>query len=332
MFADDPDIRIPLVYGSHTTVRVLTLEDVYFIKIIDYDAIEAAGVARAEVADRLFQTYLGQIFIEGFFHADPHPGNLFVEPLEDGTWRLVFVDFGMVGEITPVAKSGMRDLAIAIGARDMDRLMRAYQTLGVLLPSADLDRIRAAEAALYDRIWGKSMRELIRTHPQEMRQFAKEFRDVLYEMPFQVPEDFIFLGRCLSILSGMCTGLNPDFNLFEGLRPFAEQLIAEEVGDSMGEILELLMEQLRALVTLPGKADAVLGKIQRGEVMVTARAAPELARQIRDLSRRMDRVSRAVVFSAVLITSALLYTSGEQLLGGIGLGLASLILVWFLRG
>jgi predicted unusual protein kinase regulating ubiquinone biosynthesis (AarF/ABC1/UbiB family) len=332
MFADDPDVRIPTVFGSHTTVRVLTLEDVYFIKIIDYDAIEAAGVDRTEVADRLFRTYLGQIFIEGFFHADPHPGNLFVEPLEDDTWRLVFVDFGMVGEITPKAKTGMRDLAIAIGAGDIDRLMRAYQTLGVILPGADLDRIRAAEAALYDRIWGKSMRELIRTHPQEMRQFAKEFRDVLYEMPFQVPEDFIFLGRCVSILAGMCTGLNPDFNLFEGLRPFAERLISEEVGDSMGEIVELLIEQLRALVTLPGKMDAALGKIQRGELVVTARAAPELARQVRDLSKRMDRVARAVVFGAFLIAGSILYTSGEPLLGGIGLGLAILLFVWVLRG
>ena len=130
---------------SHSTGRVLTLEDVYFIKITDYAAVEAAGVDRAEAADRLFGTYLRQIFVEGFFHADPHPGNLFVEPLGEGRWRLVFVDFGMVGRLTAEVKHGLRDLAIAVGARDLDRLTASYQELGVLLPEADLDRIRQAE-------------------------------------------------------------------------------------------------------------------------------------------------------------------------------------------
>jgi hypothetical protein len=221
MFADDPGVRIPAVYAGHTTRRVLTLEDVYFIKITDYAAVEAAGVSRAEAADRLFSTYLRQIFLEGFFHADPHPGNLFIEPL-DGRWRLVFVDFGMVGRLSAGAKQGLRDLAIAVGARDLDRLMRAYQELDILLPGADLARIRQAEAAVFDRFWGKSMRELAHTHPQEMRRFAREFRDLMNEMPFQAPRDLIFLGRCVAILSGMCSGLNPEFNLFGGLAPFAD--------------------------------------------------------------------------------------------------------------
>ncbi|TFH32876.1 MAG: AarF/ABC1/UbiB kinase family protein, partial [Anaerolineales bacterium] len=202
MFDEDPSVRIPRVYPSHTTERTLTLEDVYFIKITDFAAIDAAGLDRKEVADRLFRTYLRQIFVEGFFHADPHPGNLFVEPLEDGAWRLVFVDFGMVGRVTSEMKQGLRDLIIAIGTRDLDRLMQAYKTMGVILPEADLERIRLAEAAMLERIWGKSMRDLIRTHPEEMRHFASEFRDLLYDMPFQLPADLLFLGRCVAILAG----------------------------------------------------------------------------------------------------------------------------------
>jgi predicted unusual protein kinase regulating ubiquinone biosynthesis (AarF/ABC1/UbiB family) len=109
MFADDEQVRIPRVYDDQTTRRVLTLEDVYFIKITDYQAIEDAGIDRAQVAERLFKTYLHQIFEIGFFHADPHPGNLFVEPGDDGSWRLIFVDFGMVGQLKPEAKAGMRE-------------------------------------------------------------------------------------------------------------------------------------------------------------------------------------------------------------------------------
>ena len=106
-FKDHPGVLVPKVIWTHTAQRVLSLEDVQGIKITDYEAISAAGISRTEVASRLLDTYLQQIFQDGFFHADPHPGNLFVRVNPaDGTrlekkpeWRLTFVDFGMVGRI-----------------------------------------------------------------------------------------------------------------------------------------------------------------------------------------------------------------------------------------
>jgi predicted unusual protein kinase regulating ubiquinone biosynthesis (AarF/ABC1/UbiB family) len=304
---------------------------VYFIKITDYEMITAAGVDLREVAERLFDTYLGQIFVEGFFHADPHPGNLFVEPIEGDEWRLVFVDFGMVGEITPTTKQALRDIAIAIGTRDLDRLMQAYQDLGALLPGADLDRIRQAEAAMMERIWGKSMRELVRMHPKDMREFAREYRDVLYEMPFQMPENMIFLGRCVAILSGMCTGLDPDFNLFQGLRPFAEDLIAAEAGDTLRVLLESLIEQVKVLAALPTRVDTVLTKIERGEMVVVARPAPELQRQLHRMTRATNRLVAAVIFAAALVSGSLFYINGELVFAGVGFGLAALALIFAIR-
>jgi predicted unusual protein kinase regulating ubiquinone biosynthesis (AarF/ABC1/UbiB family) len=332
MFAADPATRIPAVHSAHTTKRVLTLEDVYFIKITDFAAIEAAGVSRADVAQRLFHTYLHQIFIEGFFHADPHPGNLFVEPQEGegGGWRLVFVDFGMVGHLTPQAKHGLQDLAIAMGTRDPDRLVRAYDELGILLPGADRERIRQAEASLFQRFWGKSMRELTRLHPREMHQFAAQFRDLLYEMPFQVPTDLIFLGRCVAILGGICTGMDPDFNLFQGLAPFAEQLLSGEQADWIDRILNWLVEEGRSVLSLPSRMEAMLARIDRGDVRLIARADPELEKRLRALTRAIERLVGSVVFAALLLVGSLLTTSGHSLLGGIGLGLAGLALLWVL--
>jgi predicted unusual protein kinase regulating ubiquinone biosynthesis (AarF/ABC1/UbiB family) len=333
IFAGDPGVRIPDVYDSLTTESVLTLEDVYYIKITDFTAIDGAGLDRKVVADRLFRTYLKQIFVEGFFHADPHPGNLFVEPLEEGDWRLIFVDFGMVGHVTPDMKQGLRDLVIAIGIRDLDRLMQAYQTMGVLLPGADLERIRLAEATMLERIWGKSMSELIRTHPEEMRRFANEFRDLLYEMPFQLPSDLLFLGRCVSILSGMCTGLDPDFNVFKGLQPFAEELVAEEGDIWFSELLKVLVEQGRSLVSLPSRLDAALIRIERGELTIIARADPELGDQLKSLTQAVQRLVGAGMFAALLIAGSLLYTNGSLIEGGISFGLAILTLLWlFLAG
>jgi len=330
MFATEPEVRIPRVYPSHSTGRVLTLEDVYFIKITDYAAAEAAGVDRAEAADRLFRTYLRQIFLEGFFHADPHPGNLFVEPLGGGRWRLVFVDFGMVGRLTAEAKQGLRDLAIAVGGRDLDRLMTSYQELGVLLPGADVDRIRQAEALMFDRFWGKSMTELVRMHPTEMHRFAHQFRDLLYEMPFQVPHDLIFLGRCVAILSGICTGLNPDFNVFEGLGPFARELLAAEGGDWLDTLLGWLTEQGGSLITLPSRLTSALSRIERGDLIVTAQAAPDLERRLEMLSRSVNRLVAAVVFAALLLSGTLLILNGDRVPGAVGLTLALLALAWML--
>lgn len=327
MFEDDPHVRIPLVYEESTTKLVLTLEDVYFIKITDYAAIDASGVDRAEVADRLFHTYLKQIFEEGFFHADPHPGNLFVEPLEEGAWRLIFVDFGMVGRVTDSTREGLRDLAIAVGTQDLDRLMRAYQALNILLPSADLERIMQAEAMVFDRFWGKSMRELTQIDHREMREFAREYRDLLYEMPFQVPEDIIFLVRCVAILSGMCTGLYEDFNLFEGLRPFAQKLLAEEDGAWLDVLLGQLGEQVRSLSRLPKRLDNTLALIERGHLKVIADVTPELESQIKGLTKSINRLIWVFLFGVLFLAGTFLYVRDYESIAIFVYGLSAIVLI-----
>jgi predicted unusual protein kinase regulating ubiquinone biosynthesis (AarF/ABC1/UbiB family) len=330
MFAEDESVRIPKVYQSHTTRRVLTLEDVYFIKITDYAAIEAAGIDRADVAARLFRTYLRQIFVEGTFHADPHPGNLFVQP-SDGGWRLTFVDFGMVGHLPAETRGGLRELAIGIGTQDPDRVMRAFQQLGMLLPGADLTRIREAEEVLFARMWGMSVRDLIRAHPRQMRQIAREFRDLIYEMPFQVPSDLLFLGRCLGILSGLCTGLNPDFNLFEGLAPFARGLLEEERGPAWEAALDWLLEQAGLLGGFPRRIDATLRRIERGELEVRASASKDLQAQLRSLTLAVERLVGAILFGVLMMVGTLLFVAGQPLIGGVTLAAALVLLVVWLR-
>ena len=121
-FAARPEVVVPAVLWTHTTRRVLTLQDVGAIKITDYAAIEAAGVDRASVADKLLDVYLKQVFEDGFFHADPHPGNLFVQPAARAAraeeWKLVFVDFGMTGTIAADSFAALREGLLAIGTRD----------------------------------------------------------------------------------------------------------------------------------------------------------------------------------------------------------------------
>jgi predicted unusual protein kinase regulating ubiquinone biosynthesis (AarF/ABC1/UbiB family) len=332
MFAEDPSVHIPRIFSDYSTRRVLTLEDVGFIKITDYDAITAAGVDRTKAAQRLFRTYMHQIFDQGFFHADPHPGNLFVEPLGEAQgWRLVFVDFGMVGEITPEIRAGLREAAIAVGTRDPRRLIQAAVSLGAILPGADLERIVQAETAAFDRFWGKSMSELRQTSFREVEQFSRQFRDLLFELPFQVPENLIYLGRMFAILSGMCTGLDPNFNLFAALTPFARRLMEQELSDQGADYwLKELELFARRLLALPGRLDRVLTRLERGELSLLERVNGQGPRERDSLASAVNRLTGALVFSGLLAVGTLLYFNGQAELGVGGWGLAGAVLVWTL--
>lgn len=334
-FASRTNICVPRVFWSHTTRRVLTLEEIDAIKITDYARIEAAGISRARVATRLFDTYLKQIFEDRFFHADPHPGNLFVLPTgsenaadsqDERDWRLVFVDFGMTGTITPNQLTALREILIAVGTRDIPRLVRAYQIMGVLLPGADVSLLEKATQAAFERFWGKSTTEMVSLGHQEAVAFAKEFGDLLYELPFQVPENLILLGRCLGILSGICSGLDPDFNVWTSVMPYARRLVEAEGSDGKrGIIVEETLNVLRTLVSLPVRADALLQRIEQGRLEVQI---PEVKAQFNRLERRIQRLSTAILFAAFFAGAIQLYLGGAFTFAAIS-GAAALLALLF---
>jgi predicted unusual protein kinase regulating ubiquinone biosynthesis (AarF/ABC1/UbiB family) len=332
-FKDKPKVHVPRVVWSHTTRRVLTLEDVFAIKITDYEAISKAGIGRAEVARELLDTYLKQIFEDGFFHADPHPGNLFVTPLAEKTeegktaWKLTFVDFGMVGQVPDSLRNGLREMVIALGTQNAGRLIHAYQTLNILLPGTDLKQLEQMSASMFDLMWGKSMEELRNLNPEDMIRFADRFRDIMYSMPFQLPQNLLFLGRTVAILSGMCTGLDSEFNLWDQLSPYAAKLVSQEAGSNWRFWLDELVNVLKELAALPTKASRVLTQLERGEVIVEV---PSVNRQIIYLERAMNRLTGSLVFTGLLIASATLYNAGNTLLAAILLGGAGITLIWII--
>jgi len=331
-FLSNPNVRVPRVVWTHTTRKVLTLEDVGAIKITDYQAIAAAGIDRGEVASRLLDTYLKQIFEDRFFHADPHPGNLFISPITspDETrvsstdWTLTFVDFGMVGRVPPHLRNGLRELLMAVGTRDAARMVKAYKMTGVLLPGADLIQIERAGSVMFDQFWGKSMTDLQKVNIDEMWDFAAEFQDLLYNMPFQIPQDIIFLGRCVGILSGMCTGLDPEFNVFAQLAPYAGKLVAEEgITGWRFWVKEAETMSLR-LWAMPGRVESVLEKMERGEMSVRD---PHLTEQMRRIERSLHRAAWALVFAALLMGGIQLYLADSLIFGGVLMAVAGLVLL-----
>ena len=329
-FSGRKRIHVPRVVWGRTTKRVLTLENVYAIKITDYEAITSAGIDRGEVARVLFKTYLKQIFEDGFFHADPHPGNLFVTPRpateeNKATWQLTFVDFGMVGTVPERLSEGLRGLLVGVGTRNPARVVQSYQTLGVLLPGADLKLLEEAGGQLFDRFWGMSMGELRNVDHREMAQFGMQFRELMYEMPFQLPHNLLLLGRTVAILSGMCTGLDPNFNVWGELAPYARKLIMDEGVSNWDLWLDEIGELVKQLIALPAQTGRVLTRIERGDLTVNT---PQVNRQIYHLESAVNRLTGSIVFAAFLFGGVLLFQSGYNSLGYLFWAFAVVTLLW----
>jgi predicted unusual protein kinase regulating ubiquinone biosynthesis (AarF/ABC1/UbiB family) len=332
-FKGRPEVRVPEVVWSHTTLRVLTLQDVGAIKISDYAGIEAAGIDRREVAARLLSVYLEQIFEDGFFHADPHPGNLFVLPAPagepPGAWRLVFIDFGMTGTLPPQTFAALREALVAAGTRDAARLVRAFQALDLLLPGADLELIERASRAVLERVWGKSTREMLELPDAEAREFVEEFRELLYELPFQVPENLILLGRCVSILSGMASGLDPDFNLWQILAPYARKLVETDGGGAARLFFKELADSAGTLLRLPKRTEALIARLEQGKLEIRL---PELKQYVARFERGVRKLVVSIIFASFLFVGAAFYLTGHPPVAA-GFAVAALgSLLWLVFG
>ncbi|MCA2001274.1 MAG: AarF/ABC1/UbiB kinase family protein [Chloroflexi bacterium] len=338
-FKDDKKVNVPRVARSLSTLRVLTLEDVFAIKITDYDAIAAAGIDRGEVARKLLDVYLKQIFEHGFFHADPHPGNLFVTPLPSAKggkrksvrWQLTFVDFGMVGQISEDTRAGLRQLAIAVGTRDASRLMEAYKALGFILTGSNTEALEQAASVVFDRFWGMPVSELKNMRPSDAHEIGHRVRDALVDVPFQVPNNLMLLLRTFAILSGMCTGLDADFNVWKQIAPYARKLVEEEAADSfeLESVLQRVGEAAQALIALPGQASHLMLQMESGRLTVQS---PQVSREVRALVRSVDKLTGGVVFAALLVSGVMSVNSGNGQLGAGLLAVAGATLLWVLFG
>ncbi len=308
-FADDPAVGAPVVVWDRTSLRVLTLSDVTAIKITDTAGLAAAGIDPAAVAQALARATFQQIFVSGFFHADPHPGNIFVTP-SDGGWRLTYIDFGMMGEISDTLRLGLRDFILAAVSRDGRSLVRSLERLGVLLRSADTDELEVAMTTLFGRFGGMGVAELQRVDPRELQAFALQFGETIRALPFQLPESFLLLIRTISLISGVTSALDRDFNMWDSIEPFARTALTARGPGSLRGLGRQAVDYATTLVGLPGRVEELAARLDRGQVAVRT---PELERRARSLERALGRAASAIVFAALLFAGVLLRPTDEVL-------------------
>jgi len=304
-FAGDDRVAVPAVVWERTTRRVLTLEDVTAIKITDSAALREAGIDPAEVAPVFATVMFDQLFTNGFFHADPHPGNIFVTPLAEAVdghaWKLTFIDFGMMGEVPSTTRSGLRKLLIAAASRDGKGLVDAMRDVGVLLPTADTTELERAMTQLFARFGGMGFAELRQVDPREFRDFAVQFGDVVRSLPFQLPENFLLIIRAMSLTSGVCSALDPEFNLWDSVEPYAAQLIRDERGNVVQDFAKEALSIAGVALRLPKRLDALADRLEDGSLAVTS---PRLEQRVGRLERTARRLIAAVLFGALLIAGA----------------------------
>jgi len=324
--ADDPAVAVPEVVWERSTRKVLTLQDVTAIKISDVAGLRAAGIDPVEVAEVFATTMFTQLFRTGFFHADPHPGNVFVTPRPAGAdaaapaWTLTFIDFGMMGIVDDRLRSGLRTVLLAVAARDSKRLVQGILDVGALLPGADTRELERAYAKLFARFGGMGFAQLREVDPREFRDFAEEFGDVVRSLPFQLPENFLLIVRAISLTSGVCSTLEPEYNIWESIEPFAGQVLRDEGGNVVKDALAQVAEVATTAWRLPGRLDGLITGFEEGTVSV------DMSR----LERRLDRLERiaqrglaAVVFGILLIGGILLRMTDEVF--GVAMMIASLV-------
>jgi len=294
-FATIRDIHIPRIFWATTTSRVLTIERIHGIKVDDDQAIAAAGINRHELADRAARAAAKMVFDDGFFHADPHPGNLFVEP----SGSIGLIDFGMVGEVSPQLRGQLAKLLQAFTSNDASRISNSLLALSVSPPTTDRGSLRQ-DTAVFMRLYeGKKLGQL------EIAPLITHMLAILRDHHLQLPREMALLIKMLLMTEGMGARLDPNFSLGDVLKPYATRLALERF--KPGNVAQLLARLgLGAAdlgATLPERLERLAGRLDDG-VEVHLRAA-----ELEPLVARAEKIGNRLV--AGMIAAAFIRGLGD---------------------
>jgi ubiquinone biosynthesis protein len=259
-FTGDETVAFPKVYWEVTTRRVITLERFHGIKLNLCDELRSEGFDPKEVARAGTVAYLRMIFMHGFFHADPHPGNLFV--LEDG--RVAFTDFGRTGSITPRTREQFADLLLSILNRDERDAVDSLLDIGVAGDRVVESALEGEIAQLFARYYDVAIGEI---HVGEV---VEELMRIMYEHELRVPPEFTLLLTTLAVLDGLGLEMDPGFNFVDVAKPFASQLIRERVSpDNWARtVMRTLRHGNRLMLDLPESISRLLKRVSGGSISV----------------------------------------------------------------
>lgn len=317
-------VKVPRVYWRYTSPRVLTLEYAPGIKISHYEALEAAGIDRKVVARQGAEAYLSQLLNDGFFHADPHPGNIAVSP--EGS--LIFYDFGMMGRIKAGVREQLMETLFGIAQKDGERVVASLVELGALSPTDDMGPVRRSVQYMLDHFMDKPFEN------QSVSAISDDLYEIAYDQPFRFPATFTFVMRAFSTLEGVGKGLDPEFNFMEVAKPFAMQIMTNGNGSEGNTFLNELGRQAAQVSStalgLPRRLEDTLEKLERGDIRVRVRSI-ETERLLRRQSSLQLGTTYAVILSAFTLSATLLLINNQGWLALIAAVIAAAVGVALFR-
>ncbi len=324
-FRHHPRIIVPKVYPDYTTKRVLTMDYVPGIKVNDRRSLEACGINFKEINQIGICCYLKQLLQDGFFQADPHPGNMAVS--QDGC--LIFYDFGMMAEVQSIDKDQMVRTFFAVLRKDADQVIDTLITMGLIEPTSDMIPIRRIMRFILERFTEKPV-EL-----QAFNQMRNEVYALFEQQPFRLPAKMTFILKALTTLDGVARDLDPQYNLLAAAKPFVKSIATTRgQGNSLGELAKQAREYIAYKLHQPNAVERVIQRLEerleQGELEIRVRSL-ETERALRSLNLALRSLIYASLMGFALLSGVVLLVGSYKTWAIAAFVLAGLSVLFLIR-
>ncbi|MHC1604683.1 MAG: ABC1 kinase family protein [Candidatus Methanofastidiosia archaeon] len=295
-FEDDPTVKIPKIFEEYTTKRIMFMEYIDGIKVSEIEKLGFSLDKRKRIAEIGAKALLKMIFTHGFFHADPHPANIFV--IDEET--ISFLDFGIVGKISKTMKKRLTDLLISIIRKDSNKIT---EFLMFIADDSDINKDELAWEIedLIDIYYGKLLEKI------NMGEFMEDLVDIAKRYKIKIPKNFVLFGKALLMIEGVGRQLYPSFNSVEYTQPYVKILIKERMGpeNRIKEWYESLSQTKDIVLNLPLKLDKIISKFGKGSFKVSFDK-----NNVEDLTdsfeRSVNRLAFSIVITGMVLASSIL--------------------------
>jgi len=296
-FEGEEIIYTPKIYWEFSSKRILTMELIEGIKINALEELDKAGYDRKKIAENGAKAFMKQILIDGFFHADPHPGNMLVMKGE----IIGFMDFGMMGRLDEETREKGVDLFIALMERNPDKIINEMLDLGIAPPEIDTRSLKIDIKEMIDRYYNKPLREI------RLGELINQLVEISIRYQIKMPAEFALLGKALLTIEGIGLELDPDFNLAEIAKPYAKDIILERKSPQrlFIKFLNDLNELYNLIILIPRQLNKTLKKMEKGTFKLEFQHRG-LENLISALDKAANRIAFSLILAAIIVGSSLI--------------------------
>lgn len=292
-FADDPTIKIPRVYWDYTTKKVLTMEMIHGIKVNKYDELEEKGYDKKIIAERITDAMIYQILVEGFFHGDPHPGNIFILPDN----KVAFLDFGMVGRLSDDLQYHFSSLLINLQSGDIDGVIETFNDMGLLSKVENEFALRRDIDSLLQKYYDVPLNQL------SLGKVMLEMFTIAYKHRIEIPTDIAILAKVILTLESILENLDPELSVMTAIEPYGRRLLYERIHpfNVARKGWRRLVDNIEILFDFPKEIKDISQSLKRGKVHFDINIF-----ELHAILQKLDRIANRLSFSIIILAFSIL--------------------------